>query len=84
MMMRDVWPHFRDEYIERVCYRMVSVDSKRAKALAAAAKNYRHRARALGAMALAISRKTGDHTQAAPALGRGIRGTGSGRRVGRG
>ena len=26
MMMRDVWPHFRDEYTQKVCYRMVTVD----------------------------------------------------------
>ncbi len=64
MMMRDAWPHFRDEYTERVCYRMVAVDPKRAKALAAAIKKPRHRSRALGAMALAISRKTRDRTQA--------------------
>jgi hypothetical protein len=57
MMMRDRWPDFRDNYAMRVCYRMASVDRKRAHALAGAMKDYRLQARALGAMALAIARE---------------------------
>jgi hypothetical protein len=64
MMMRDVWPHFRDEYTQKVCYRMVTVDRKRALALAAGMKNHRYRARALGAMALAVEKTTRDHETA--------------------
>ncbi len=61
MMIRDVWPHFRDDYTQKVCYRMVTVDRERALALAAGMKNYRRRARALGAMALALHKTRGDH-----------------------
>jgi beta-lactamase regulating signal transducer with metallopeptidase domain len=68
MLMRDVWPHFRDEFTQRVCYRMVTVDPKRAKALAASMKTPRHRARALGAMALAIMTKKGDRAPAVQLL----------------
>ena len=63
-MMRDVWPHFRDDFTQKVCYRMVTVDRKRAQALAAGMKNHRHRARALGAMALALEKTKGDHETA--------------------
>ena len=35
MMMRDLWPHFRDDYTMKVCHRMVTVDPQRALALAA-------------------------------------------------
>ena len=34
MMIRDVWPHFRDDFTRKVCYRMVTVDRERALALA--------------------------------------------------
>jgi beta-lactamase regulating signal transducer with metallopeptidase domain len=64
MMMRDKWPHFRDEYTQKVCYRMVTVDRQRAMRLAAGMKNYRYRARALGAMALALEKTEGDHATA--------------------
>jgi beta-lactamase regulating signal transducer with metallopeptidase domain len=64
MMIRDVWPNFRDEFAERVCYRMVAADPERAKALAAAMKKPRHRARALGAMASALTRTKGDRASA--------------------
>jgi hypothetical protein len=63
-MMRDVWPHFRDEYTQKVCYRMVKLDRQRAMNLAAGMKNHRHRARALGAMALAIENTKRDHAGA--------------------
>jgi beta-lactamase regulating signal transducer with metallopeptidase domain/protocatechuate 3,4-dioxygenase beta subunit len=53
-MMRDQWPHFRDDYAQRVCYRMAAVDPKRARAIAGRMKDYRAKARALGAMALAL------------------------------
>jgi tetratricopeptide (TPR) repeat protein len=64
MMMRDVWPHFRDEYTQKVCYRMVTVDRARALALAAGMKNHRYKARALAAMALALEKTKGDHDSA--------------------
>jgi beta-lactamase regulating signal transducer with metallopeptidase domain len=64
MMIRDVWPHFRDEHTQKVCYRMVPVDPKRAMALVAAMKDYRHRARALGAMALSLENTKEDHATA--------------------
>ena len=63
MMAPDVWPNFRDNYTQRVCYRMAAVDLKRATTLATGMKNYRQKTRALGAMALAMAR-TGDHTTA--------------------
>jgi beta-lactamase regulating signal transducer with metallopeptidase domain/protocatechuate 3,4-dioxygenase beta subunit len=69
MLMRDVWPHFRDAYTERVCYRMVTVDPQRAIALAARMTNYRHRARALGGMALALAKTKGDRQTAVRLLG---------------
>lgn len=53
-MMRDQWPHFRDDYAQRVCYRMASVDAGRARAIAARMKDARAKARALGVMALAL------------------------------
>jgi beta-lactamase regulating signal transducer with metallopeptidase domain len=69
MMMHDVWPHFRDAYTQRVCYRMVTVDPARATALAAGIQNHRYRARALGAMALALTKTKSDHTMAVRLLG---------------
>jgi len=69
MMMRDVWPNFRDNYTQRVCYRMVIVDPQRVMALAAGMKTFRHRARALGAMALALEKTKGDHGTAVRLLG---------------
>jgi hypothetical protein len=63
-MMRDVWPHFRDEYTQKVCYRMVTFDRERALALAAGMKNQCHRARALGAMAVAVEKTKEDHATA--------------------
>jgi hypothetical protein len=65
MMMHDQWPHFRDDYTQRVCYRMVTVDPERAMKLSREMTNYRQKARALGAMALALARSKGD--RAAPA-----------------
>ncbi len=53
-MMHDEWPHFRDDYAQRVCYRMAAVDFDRARALAGRMKDYRAKARALGVMALAL------------------------------
>jgi beta-lactamase regulating signal transducer with metallopeptidase domain len=64
MMMRDAWPHFRDDYTQRVCYRMVSADEPQALALASKMKKPRLRARALGAMALALSRREQDRPRA--------------------
>ena len=64
MMMRDVWPHFRDEYTQRVWYRMITADEPRAVALASKMKKPRLRARALGAMALALSRREVDRPRA--------------------
>lgn len=52
-MLRDQWPFFRDDYAQRVCYRMASVDPARALAIAARMKDYRAHARALGVIALA-------------------------------
>ncbi len=52
-MLRDQWPFFRDDYAQRVCYRMARVDPARAIAIAARMKDYRAHARALGVMALA-------------------------------
>ncbi len=52
MMSPDAWPNFRDNYTQRVCYRMAAVHLERARKLAAGMKDYRNRARALGAMAL--------------------------------
>ena len=67
-MLRDNWPHFRDNYTQRVCYRMVSVDPKRAMALAAGMTDHRHKARALGAMALALSETKKDPATASRLL----------------
>ncbi|MEJ7639845.1 MAG: hypothetical protein WKF75_18210 [Singulisphaera sp.] len=53
MMMSDVWPNFRDNYAQRVCHRMATVDPGRARRLAAAMKDHKGKARAYGAMALA-------------------------------
>jgi beta-lactamase regulating signal transducer with metallopeptidase domain len=64
MTMRDVWPYFRDEYTQKVCHRMVTIDRDRAFALARGMKNHRYRARALGAMALAIEKTGRDHPAA--------------------
>ena len=41
--MCDVWPHFRDDYTQRVCYRMVTADEPRALALASKMKKPRLR-----------------------------------------
>jgi beta-lactamase regulating signal transducer with metallopeptidase domain len=68
MTMRDHWPYFRDDYTQRVCYRMMAVDPDRAKALAGRMTNYRHKARALGAMALAVSRSKRDRAEPARLL----------------
>ncbi len=67
--MRDVWPHSRDEAAQRVCYRMVTADRERAVSLASRIKNYRHRARALGRMALALEKNKKDHALAVRLLG---------------
>ena len=68
-MMRDQWPYFRDAYTQRVCYRMVTVDPERAKNLARAfMTNYRYKARALGAMALALARTGKDRAEAVAML----------------
>jgi beta-lactamase regulating signal transducer with metallopeptidase domain/protocatechuate 3,4-dioxygenase beta subunit len=62
--MHDHWPYFRDMYIQRVCHRMVTVDRERALNLARTTMtNYRYKARALGAMGLALA-KSGDRTAA--------------------
>jgi hypothetical protein len=53
-MMRDEWPHFRDDYAQRVCYRMAAVDADRARAIAGRMKDAKAKARALGVMALAL------------------------------
>ncbi len=57
MMIRDVWPNFRDNYTQRVCHRMAAVDRDRALRLAGSMTNYRHKARAFGAIALTIAPK---------------------------
>ncbi len=64
MMSPDAWPNFRDNYTQRVCYRMAGVDLERARKLASGMKDYRHKARALGAMALMLVKARQD--QAAP------------------
>jgi protocatechuate 3,4-dioxygenase beta subunit len=62
---KDHWPYFRDMYTQRVCYRMVTVDPERALNLARTLMtNYRYKARALGAMALALASFKGDRDQA--------------------
>jgi hypothetical protein len=53
-MMRDEWPHFRDEYAQRVCYRMAAVDSARARAIVGRMNDAKAKARSLGVMALAF------------------------------
>ncbi len=72
MMVPDVWPHFRDDYTQRVCYRMARVDLKRAEALADGMKDQRLKARALGAMALALTKTKGDHVTANRLLDQGF------------
>jgi hypothetical protein len=67
-MMRDNWPHFRDDYTQRVCYRMAFVDPGRALALAGGMENYRHKARALGAIALALTKTRKDPASASRLL----------------
>jgi len=68
MMMRDGWPHFRDVYTQRVCYRMVTVDPDRAMKLARGMTDYGCKARALGAMALALAQSRKDRVKAAALL----------------
>jgi hypothetical protein len=64
-MMRDHWPYFRDMYTQRVCYRMVAIDQARALNLARAfMTNHRYKARALGAMALALATSKKDRAHA--------------------
>lgn len=68
MMMRDHWPYFRDMYTQRVCHRMVTLDPDRAMRLARGMTNYRDKARALGAMALALAGSGMDRAAAASLL----------------
>jgi hypothetical protein len=66
--MRDQWPYFRDTYTQRVCHRMMAHDPERVMRLARAMTNYRDKARALGAMALATATAKGDRAAAASLL----------------
>jgi hypothetical protein len=68
MMSLDSWPHFRDDYTQRVCYRMAAVDLERARKLAAGMKDYRRKARALGAMALMLVKVRQDYATASRLL----------------
>ena len=64
LMMRDHWPYFRDMYTQRVCYRMANLDRDRALRLARGMTDYRYKARALGAMALAFAQTGKDGGEA--------------------
>ncbi len=68
MMMRDQWPYFRDMYTQRVCYRMATLDPDRAMRLARGMTDYRYKARALGAMALALAQSGKDRAPAVALL----------------
>ena len=67
-MMRDVWPHVRDEYTQRVCYRMATADLPRALALASRMKTPRLQARALGDGPGVIQARTGPSARCTPSL----------------
>lgn len=76
-MTHEHWPYSRDMFIQRVCHRMMTVDPERALRLARGMTNYRDKARALGAMALAVARKAGGKH---PAAQGGVRRAGADRR----
>ena len=63
-MMRDQWPYYHDTYAQRVCYRMVTLDPERALRLAREITDYNDKARALGAMAMALAQSGKDRATA--------------------
>ena len=64
MMTRDQWPYYHDTYAQRVCYRMVTLDPERALRLAREITDYNDKARALGAMAMALAQSGKDRATA--------------------